>query len=60
MKNKNLGDEDMMAFFIAQRVILGKTDFSEIPAALQPAVYEHLVDSGLGFMAGDYMPPVKP
>lgn len=46
----------MMALFMAQRVILGKVDFAELPEVLKPAVYEHLEDSGLAFMAGDYKP----
>lgn len=45
------GGEDMMAMFFAQRVILDKTKFSEVPASLQAGVKEILVDSGLGYMA---------
>lgn len=37
----------MMAMFFAQRVILGKTAFSEVPVALQNACAEILIDSGL-------------
>lgn len=37
----------MMAMFFAQRVILGKTKFSEVPKTLQPGVAEVLLDSGL-------------
>lgn len=42
------GGEVMMAMFFAQRVILGKTAYSEVPATLQAGVKEILVDSGLG------------
>lgn len=44
------GGEDMMAMFFAQRVILGKTAFAEVPATLQPPVKDILEDSGLGFL----------
>lgn len=57
---KLLGDDVMMALLLAQRVILGKTKFEEVPEVLKPAVYEHLVDSGVGFLAGDYVPPTNP
>lgn len=45
------GGEDMMAMFFAQRVILGKTKYTEVPATLQAGVKEILVDSGLGYLA---------
>lgn len=45
------GGEVMMAMFFAQRVILGKTKFSEVPATLQESVKEILVESGVGFLA---------
>lgn len=45
------GGEIMMAMFFAQRVILGKTQYSEVPSTLQPGVMEILEDSGLGFLA---------
>lgn len=45
------GGEIMMAMFFAQRVILGKTQYSEVPSTLQPGVKEILEDSGLGFLA---------
>lgn len=38
------GDEEMMAMLFAQRVILGKTDFSKVPAKLQAQVAEILVE----------------
>ncbi|MFJ8100435.1 hypothetical protein [Lysinibacillus sp. NPDC096212] len=41
----------MMAMFFAQRVILGKTKFNEVPATLQEGVKEILVESGVGFLA---------
>lgn len=56
---KLLGDEVMMAIFLAQRIVLGKLEFNEVPEVLKPAAYEHLVDSGLGFLVGDYTPPVN-
>ena len=37
----------MMAMFFAQRVILGKTKFDEVPKALKAKVAEILIDSGL-------------
>ncbi|EHB65278.1 MULTISPECIES: hypothetical protein [Paenibacillus] len=40
----------MMAMFFAQRVILNKTKFSEVPTSLQPGVRDILVDSGLEFL----------
>lgn len=36
-----------MALFFAQRVILGKTQFDEVPKALKTKVAEILLDSGL-------------
>lgn len=54
---KILGDEEMMALLLAQRVILGKMEFETVPSTLKPGVYEHLNDSGVGFLAGDYTPP---
>ena len=54
---KLLGDEEMMALLFAQRVILGKTAFEDVPSSLKPQVYEHLVDSGVEYLAGDYVPP---
>lgn len=38
----------MMAMFFAQRVILGKTAYADVPAVLKPAVAELLNDAGLG------------
>lgn len=45
------GGEIMMAMFFAQRVILGKTEFKNVPAKLKPQVKELLVDSGLPELA---------
>lgn len=41
------GDVLMMAMFFAQRVILGKTAFAEVPKALQKGCAEQLLDSGV-------------
>lgn len=38
------GSEDMMAMLFAQRVILGKTEFAQIPAKLQAQVATILID----------------
>ncbi|OUP06239.1 hypothetical protein B5F35_15680 [Anaeromassilibacillus sp. An200] len=37
----------MMAMFFAQRVILGKTAFADVPAALKAGCAEVLIDSGI-------------
>lgn len=37
----------MMAMFFAQRVILGKTAFADVPKMLKAQVAEVLLDSGL-------------
>ena len=37
----------MMAMFFAQRVILGKTAFAEVPKALKAGCAEVLLESGL-------------
>lgn len=41
------GEFVMMAMFFAQRVILGKTAFNQVPKALKKGVAEVLIDSGL-------------
>ena len=41
------GGEIMMAMFFAQRVILGKTTFADVPEKLKAQVRELLVDAGL-------------
>ena len=45
------GDLTMMAMFFAQRVILGKTAFRDVPEVLKDQVRELLVDAGLGELA---------
>lgn len=47
--NLLLGKEGvlMMSLFFAQRVILGKTAFKDVPASLKEQVREILVESGL-------------
>lgn len=57
---KILGDDDMMALLLAQRVILMKLGFEAVPVSLKPQVYEHLSDSGVEFLASDYQPPTTP
>lgn len=47
MKLSGKGGELMMAMFFAQRVILGKTEFADVPAKLKEQVREILMDSGL-------------
>ena len=41
------GGSDMMAMFFAQRVILGKTEFKDVPKALKKGCAEVLIESGL-------------
>ena len=41
------GGETVMAMFFAQRVILGKTRFADVPAKLQAQVRELLCDAVL-------------
>lgn len=55
---KILGDDVMMAMLFAQRVILEKNTFEQVPNTLKPQVYEILVECGMEFLAGDYKPPV--
>ena len=43
----------MMAMFFAQRIILGKTTFQDVPAKLKEQVREILVDSGLEELAAE-------
>lgn len=38
----------VMAMFFAQRVILGKTAYEDVPVVLRPQVKELLEESGLG------------
>lgn len=41
----------MMAMFFAQRVILGKTRYAEVPEKLKAQVKEILIESGLPELA---------
>lgn len=41
------GDIMMMTMFFAQRVILGKTSFEDVPAALKKGCAEILIESDL-------------
>lgn len=41
----------VMAMFFAQRVILGKNAYADVPPVLKPQVKELLEDSGLGELA---------
>lgn len=41
------GEKTMMAMFFAQRVILGKTQFADVPKALKAGTAEVLIESGL-------------
>lgn len=54
--SKFKGGGDMMALLLAQRIILGKNKFTDVPNSLKEQVYEILVDSGVGNLAGDYNP----
>lgn len=47
IKFMSKGGRDMMAMFFAQRIILGKNTFAEVPAALKQGVAEVLIESGL-------------
>ncbi|GGG06704.1 hypothetical protein GCM10010912_59200 [Paenibacillus albidus] len=40
----------MMVMFFAQRVILGKTKYNEVPFTLKSDVKDILVDSGLEYL----------
>ena len=55
---KILGDDVMMAMLFAQRVILEKNTFEQVPNTLKPQVYEILVECGMEFLAGDYKPAI--
>lgn len=45
------GGETMMAMLLAQRIILGKLTYTEVPSSLKPAVKEILVESGVPELA---------
>lgn len=55
------GDEVMMGLLFAQRVILGKTDFVEVPRTLKQQVADILVESGLPELIteSEYLPTVE-
>lgn len=50
------GDVLMMALLLTQRIILDKMTFEQVPNSLKPQVYNHLLDSGVEYLAGDYVP----
>ena len=56
---KLMGDEIMMAILFATRVILEKTAFEDVPKTLKPQVYAILLENGVEFLAGDYVPPTE-
>lgn len=41
----------VMAMFFAQRVILGKIAYADVPETLKPQAKELLIESGLGDLA---------
>lgn len=45
--------EDMLAMFLANRIILGKLTFAKVPAVLKPAVKEILEEVGLGELCNE-------
>jgi hypothetical protein len=45
------GDVIVMALLFAQRIILGKSIFAQVPALLKEQVREILIDSGVGYLA---------
>lgn len=51
LMSKMGGNEDMVAMFLAQRIILGKLTFAEVPSSLKPAVKDILVESGVPELA---------
>lgn len=50
----------MMALLLAQRIILEKLTFEQVPSSLKAQVYEILKESGVESLAGDYKPPAPP
>lgn len=46
-----LGDELMMAMLFAQKIILGKLEFKDVPAKLKEQVKEVLIECGCEEMA---------
>lgn len=53
IKLSSKGGELIMAMFFAQRVILGKTAFDEVPKALKAGTAEILKESGLAELITD-------
>lgn len=45
------GDSELMAMLFAQRIILGKSTFAQVPTLLKDQVREILIDSGVGYLA---------
>lgn len=56
---KMIGEDEMMALLLAQRIILGKLEFEAVPSTLKPQVYDILLESGVEILVGDYKPPTK-
>lgn len=50
----------MMAMFFAQRVILGKTQFNDVPRTLKAAVAQVLLESGLPELVPDEYKQAEP
>lgn len=46
----------MITLFLAQRVVIGKLKFINVPEVLKSQVFDHLRESNLEFLAGDYTP----
>ena len=55
------GDDLMMAILFAQRIILGKTKFEDIPNSLKQQVADILVESGLSELITEeeYLPKAE-
>lgn len=45
------GGEMMMIIFLANRIVLGKLTFAQVPTVLQDKVREELELNGVGFLA---------
>lgn len=50
------GGDGMMALLFAERVILGKTAWEDVPNSLKAQTYAELKISGAEHLAGDYVP----
>ena len=53
------GDVEMMAMFLAQRIILGKLEFELVPTTLKAQTYEVLKESGVEFLANGWTPTAE-